>query len=128
MKQEIIITDLAEIKGVAKEISLFTTRRKNILIRIPHLTEEENSQLEAKVTKHYSACGCGQGRISGVITLVGYVLLVLTGIISIYELGVLNTILLYFACSIVTMLIGKIYGLWNARKALLKLVNELQIK
>ena len=125
MKQEIIIKDIAEIKNIAKEISLFSTKRKKITVQIELFTEEENQLLENKIDKYYNACGCSQGRITGIITFIGYLILVLTGIISIYKLGIGKTILLYFACSFVTMLIGKIYGLWNARRSLVQLSNQL---
>ena len=127
MEQEIIIKEIAKIKNISKEISLFSVKRKKIKVEIDIFNEEENKQLENRINKYYNACGCSEGRVTGIITFIGYIILVSTGIISIYRLGIGNTILLYFACSFVTMLIGKIYGLWYARRSLTKLSDQLQL-
>jgi len=54
-----------------------------------------------------------------------FVLLVLTGVISIRALGIGRVVLVYFAISFVTMFFAKIVALRRARRSLLQLANEL---
>lgn len=129
MKQERIIESIDEIKRIASEINLFSAGKKGrIKVQLPLFTEEENVQIGHKIEKYYSACGCGQGRITGIITLGIFVVLILTGIISLVQLGIWNTIWLYFGCSMVTMFFGKLYGLRKARLSLIALADELELK
>lgn len=129
MRQELTISNVSEIRQIVREINLFSTgNKKKLNVQLEGFSEEENKQLETKIQKFYSACGCSQGRITGIITMIGYVILVLTGIISIYKLGVGKTILLYLAFSFVTMFFGKIYGLRKARRQLIALASEVESK
>ena len=128
MQQEIVISDVTTLKSMVHEINLFQKKKKKIKVEFEFLNEEENKQLQNKIQKYYSACGCSQGRMTGVFTLLAYAGFLFTGIISVYKLGIGNTILLYFACSIITMTVGKIYGLQKARRSLLHLANELELK
>jgi len=74
----IIVNSAAEIGKLASDIKLFGSRKREIRVQLAGLSEAENKALEMTISRHYSACGCGQGRISGVITLVGYLTLVMT--------------------------------------------------
>ena len=122
----ITVNSAAEIGKLASDIKLFGSRKREIRVQLAGLSEAENKALEMTISRHYSACGCGQGRISGVITLVGYLTLVITGVISVRSLGIGKTILLYFACATVAMIIGKAFGLWNARRSIIALSDQFQ--
>lgn len=126
MQPETIISSSASLQSLAHEIGLFKTARKNIRIQFDHLSEQENANLQHQVIKHYQACGCSQGRVTGIITLLGFVVLLVTGVVSVRDLGIAKTVLYYFLCSFITMLIGKIIGLWQARQQLTKLATELE--
>ena len=126
VEPENIIDSGASLKSLVHEIGLFKTPRKNIHIQFDHLSDQANASLQEKVMKHYKACGCSQGRTVGVITLLGFVFLLVTGVVSVRELGIGKTLLLYFLCSFVTMLIGKIVGLWQARQQLTKLATDVE--
>jgi hypothetical protein len=126
IKQETIISNSASLKKLIPEISLFKTARKNIHLQIDHLTEQENKLLQYRVEKYYKACGCSQGRITGIITLIAFIVLMLTGIVPVHELGIGKTFLYYFILSFITMLIGKIAGLWQAREQLGKIADKLE--
>lgn len=122
----IIVTSAEEIAGLARHVGLFAKHNRNIRVDLGGLTPAENKALEADIIKHYSACGCGQGRISGIITLIGYLALVLTGVISVKTLGIGKTILLYFACATVAMIVGKAFALSKARRSLIALSEQFQ--
>ena len=126
MEPETIINSGASLKSLVNEVGLFKTRRKNIRIQFDHLSDQANANLREQVSKHYEACGCSQGRTVGVITLLGFVLLLVIGVVPVRELGIGKTLLLYFLCSFVTMLIGKIVGLWQARQQLIKLATDVE--
>lgn len=123
---ETVITSGASLKGLVHDVGLFKTPRKNIRIQLDHLSDQANANLQEQVKKHYEACGCSQGRTIGVITLLGFVSLVVTGVVSVRELGIGKTLLFYFVCSFITMLIGKIVGLWQARQQLKKLATDVE--
>lgn len=120
------ITDAREIGDLAREVSLLSPRKGTIAVALAGLSEAENEALAATITRHYTACGCGQGRVAGIVTLVGYVTLALTGIISVRALGAWKTILLYFACASVAMIVGKVFALRNARRSLIALSEQLR--
>ena len=126
MKQETIISNSASIKELIPEINLFKAARKNIRLQIENLSEEENKKLQYKVEKYYKDCGCSQGRITGIITLFVFIVLMLTGIVPVRELGIAQTFLYYFIFSFITMLIGKIAGLYQARRQLGIIAGKLE--
>jgi len=126
MQPETVISSSESLKALVHEMGLFKTRRKNIRIQFDHLSEQDNANLQEQVMKHYKACGCSQGRTIGVFTLLAFVVFVITGVVSVRELGIVKTLLYYFAFSFVTMLIGKIFGLWQARQQLRKLAAEFE--
>ena len=128
MQEEIIISSSASLKTLVHEIGLFKTASKDIRVQFDHLSDKDNSNLQQQVMKHYKACGCSQGRTIGIITLLGFVALVITGVISVRELGIAKTLLFYFLISFITMLIGKIVGLWQARQQLTKLATQVENK
>lgn len=126
MQSETIINSSASLKTLADEIGLFNTSRKDIRIQFEHLSDQDNANLQQQVTKYYKACGCSEGRVIGIFTLLGFVVLVLSGVVSVRELGIAKTLLLYFLTSFTTMLIGKIFGLWQARQQLTKLATDVE--
>ncbi|HET8671986.1 MAG TPA: hypothetical protein VFM05_15625 [Candidatus Saccharimonadales bacterium] len=128
MQQEIIISSSESLKTLVHEIGLFKTASKDIRVQFDHLSDKDNSNLQQQVMKHYKACGCSQGRTIGIITLLGFVALVITGVVSVRELGIAKTLLFYFLISFITMLIGKIVGLWQARQQLTKLATQVENK
>jgi len=127
MTTNIIIEKASDVRQLAKRMSMFRVNRGTINVQIPYLPEEENEELQKEITKHYGACGCSQGRIAGIVTFVGYTLMVVTGIISIYRLGIWKTLLGYFMVSFVSMLVVKSFAIRNARKSLEGIASQLQL-
>jgi hypothetical protein len=122
---ERVITTLAEVRALAGELRSLRRRRQEVLVQVPELGAEERHRLQAEIGSYATACGCGQGRVAGILTLVAFILLLATGAIPWRELGVGKVLLLYFGTSLLIMLIGKLYGLVRARLALVKLCREL---
>jgi hypothetical protein len=120
-----IVSTAADVRALISDLGLFTLRRRKITVRIPGLATERQKQLELEIARHYAVCGCEQGRVTGVLTLLAYVILLATGVIPFRELGLGRTIGYYFLCSFITMLGGKIYGLWQARHSLAQLAGRL---
>ena len=119
------ISSAQDIRSLIPDISLFRERKKKIAVHFAQLSEFENKELEKKIKAHYQACGCGQGRVAGIFTLLAYMMPFVAGFVSVKALGWPRTILYYFAISAVTMFIGKIYGLFKARIQLARLADEL---
>lgn len=120
-----MIATAADIRALIPEMSLLTLRRKKIKVRVPALDDVQQRRLEAEITRHYTVCGCHQGRATGALTLLVYVILVLTDVIPFHELGLWRVVWYYFLCSFFTMLCGKIYGLGHARISLARLADRL---
>jgi len=125
MEPELFINNASEIKSIINDISLFNSKRVKITIDFLEFTDFENEALEKKINKHYNTCGCKQGKITGIIIFISFILLVSSGIISFSKLGIVNTILLYFAFSFAIMLCTKLISIWHAKKSLLNLSNQL---
>ncbi len=128
MKSEKTIRNVTEIKELAKGINLMSTGRiKPVKVAFTDLTHEENQQLTSELQVLYSACGCAQGRTSGVFTLVIFIVLVIAGVIPIQEFGTTKTMLLFLVCTLVAMFLGKVYGLIMGRRALMKFVDKVEM-
>ncbi len=125
---ERVISTLAEVCELGDNPGALRERRRRkgtVVVRVPELGTEGCRRLEGEIASYVSACGCGQGRVAGIVTLITSVLLVVTGVVPLRELGVRNAVFLYFALSFTTMLIGKMYGLLHARMALVRLCRDL---
>jgi hypothetical protein len=126
MREEFLVYRIDQLEQISREISIFGSRKKKITVHLSFLAQEENKVIESTVNKYYTACGCFQGRATGAFTLITYVILLSTGVLSIYNMGIGKTILLYIACATVSMTIGKIYGLRQARRSLKQLADHLR--
>ncbi|MDZ4747299.1 MAG: hypothetical protein SH808_02355 [Saprospiraceae bacterium] len=120
------ITQSNQVRQLAGKINIWSPGKKTFKVQFSHLSEEANQEVEKTIARHYSTCGCHQGRVAGIFTFIGYIILVFSGIISVYSLGIGKTILLYFLFSFVIMLIAKIVALLRARRALLDLATQLE--
>ena len=125
MQSELIVSDTSGIRAVARQMSIWRIERRTLSVRFPSLDDEANAALRRRMSVYVGACGCHQGRVAGFATLGTYVLLVLSGVISIRALGLQHVVLLYFLVSFVVMFIGKLIGLSNARRGLRSLADEV---
>ena len=121
----LVVSDTSGIRAIAQRISVWRIERRALDVQFPALDDEANAGVRRRISLHYGACGCHQGRAAGFATLAIFVLLVLTGIISIRALGIGRVVLVYFAISFVTMFVAKIVALRRARRSLDQLASEL---
>ena len=129
MESDKVIYNVAEIRKLIKEINLLSTGKiKPIKMEFEEFPSEENQHLTNELKLLYSACGCVQGRTSGVFTLVAFIVLVIAGVIPIQEYGTTKTMLIFLVCAVVAMFFGKVYGLLKGRRALLKFADEVEEK
>ncbi len=128
MKQELIIHNVSELQKISKEINIWGIKKYEVSVQIDNLTIQENKMIEDKVKKYYGVCGCGEGKVAGIFTLIIFITLLATGVISIKIVGIGRTIGLYFLIALITMLISKIYALLRARTRLTDLVLETRNK
>lgn len=127
MESNKVIYNVAEIRKLVKEINLLSTGKiKPVKMELKEFTVEENQKLTTELEVLYSACGCAQGRTSGVFALVVFIVLVIAGVIPIQTYGTTKTTLIFLVCAVVAMFIGKMYGLIKGRKALLKFADEVE--
>lgn len=127
MKSDKIIRSTVEIKKLIKGINLMSTGKiKPVKVEFEELSQEENHRLTQELEVLYSACGCAQGRTSGVFALVVFIVLVIAGIIPIQEYGTTKTMLIFFGFALVAMFFGKLYGLIKGRRALLNFADEVE--
>src|SRR5687768_7573776 len=121
----LLVSDPGGIRAIAQRISVWRIERRALNVRFPALDDEANDAVRRRISVHYGACGCHQGRVAGFWTLAIFVLLVVTGVVSIRALSIGRLVLIYFAISFVTMFIAKIIGLCRARRSLYRLADEL---
>jgi len=121
----LVVSDTSGIRAIAQRISVWRIERRALDVQFPVLDDEANAAVRRRISLHYGACGCHQGRAAGFATLAIFVLLVLTGVISIRALGIGRVVLVYFAISFVTMFVAKIVALRRARRSLDQLASEL---
>jgi hypothetical protein len=120
-----VISTLDEVRDLGRNPRLLRRRRDEVSIEVPELGREERLRLRSEIANYATACGCGQGRVAGMLTLLAYVVLLVTGVIPWRELGVRRVLLLYVAVSFGGMLIGKLYGRVRARLSLARLCRDL---
>ena len=127
MKSDRVIRNIAEIKELVKGINLMSTGKiKPVTVELEELSQEENQLLTQELEVLYSACGCTQGRTSGVFALVAFIVLVIAGVIPIQEYGTTKTMLVFLVFALMAMFFGKLYGLIKGRRALLKFADEVE--
>lgn len=128
MKQIFIVQKLSDLKKISQEINFLGIKKYDLQVAFDFLTEEENHNIEIKIKKYYAVCGCQEGRSAGVITLIIFITLLLTGFVSVSAIGILKTILLYFTIAFVCMFISKVIAIIHARHQLSKLVQNIENK
>ena len=122
---EAVITGGRDVRALIGDLTLLTLRRRKLVMRIPGMPEADQTRLAGIIGRHYAVCGCDQGRISGIFTLLAYTVLVIADFIPLSELGWPRVVGYYFLCSFITMFAGKLYGLWRARAGLARLADQL---
>lgn len=100
------------------------TTSKSVVLQIPSLTENEILYWEDKLTTEKNACGCEEGTVFLLITLVGLAILIFNGS-SLLPKGSITTTFLGIALSFMSIGIGKSFGIHRAKHRLARSIHEL---
>ncbi len=119
MSHEIRITDPSAIRQLAREVNFWGSPGKSLRVELSGYSAQQNEALQQEILRHYAVCGCDQGRTAGIVILLLFALLLLTGLLS--HIGFWNLLWLYLGSSFVTMLLAKAYTIWRARRSLIRL-------
>lgn len=128
MSQRTVISDTNDIRMVAKDISIFSSRKKIFKAKFDHFTDSQNLELEKTVVRYYSLNQHNLWNILPGYILATYLLLVFTDIISYNKLGLISIILLYIPFAIGSISLTRVAVTWYAKKSLLKLANDLELQ
>lgn len=101
MSQRTVLSDTNDIRMIAKDISVFSSRKKIFKAKFYHFTDSQNLELEKTVVRYYSLNQHNFWNILPGYILASYLLLVFAGIISYHELGLIPIILLYIPFALV---------------------------
>ena len=123
--ERLVVSTLDDVRGLGRNPRSLRRRRDEVSIEVPELGPGERQRLRAEIANYATACGCGQGRVAGILTLLAYVLLLAIGAIPWRELGIRRVLVLYVAVSFGGMLIGKLYGRVRARLSLARVCRDL---
>lgn len=126
MQQRTFITDTEDIRGIAREISIFSCKKQIFKVQLSQLSETENFDVEKKLVKLYSLGQHAFWAILPVYTILIYLMMVVVRIIPYNELGIIPTILLYAPFALGAILLLRITATIYAKRSLNKLAQELQ--
>lgn len=128
MSQRTVLSDTNDIRMIAKDISVFSSRKKIFKAKFYHFTDSQNLELEKTVVRYYSLNQHNFWNILPVYILGSYLLLVFAGIISYHELGLIPTIVLYVPFALVCIFLARLAVTLYAKKSLQRLANELELQ
>lgn len=128
MSQRTVLSDTNDIRMIAKDISVFSSRKKIFKAKFYHFTDSQNLELEKTVVRYYSLNQHNFWNILPGYILASYLLLVFAGIISYHELGLIPIILLYIPFALVFIFFTRSAVTWYAKKSLQKLANDLELQ
>lgn len=128
MSQRTILSDIDDIRLIAKDINVFSCRKRIFKARFHQFSDSQNMELEKTVVRYYSLNQQSFWNILPGYTLVIYLLLVFADVISFNRLGLIPIILLYIPFALVSVYLTRIAVTWYAKRSLLKLVNDLEIQ
>ncbi len=128
MSQRTVLSDTNDIRMIAKDISIFSSRKKIFKAKFYHFTDSQNLELEKRVVRYYSLNQHNFWNILPVYTLGSYLLLVFAGIISYHELGLIPTIVLYVPFALISIFLSRLTVTLYAKKSLQRLANDLDLQ
>ena len=128
MSQRTVLSDTNDIRMIAKDISVFSSKKKIFKAKFYHFTDSQNLELEKTVVRYYSLNQHNFWNILPVYILGSYILLVFAGIISYHELGLIPTIVLYVPFALVCIFLARLAVTLYAKKSLQRLANELELQ
>jgi FlaA1/EpsC-like NDP-sugar epimerase len=128
MSQRTVLSDVNDIRVVAKDISIFSCRKRIFKAKFHQFTDSQNIELEKIVVRYYSLIQQKFWNTLPGYTLITYLLFVFADVISFNKLGLIPIILLYIPFAFVLVYITRIAVTWYAKRSLLKLANDLELQ
>jgi len=128
MSQRTILSDINDIRNVAKDINVFSCKKKIFKARFYQFTDSQNMELEKTIVRYYSLNQHNFWNILPGSTLISYLLLVFADFVSFNKLGLIPIILLYIPFALVSVCLTRIAVTWYAKRSLLKLANQLELQ
>ena len=61
----LVVSDTSGIRAIAQRISVWRIERRALDVQFPVLDDEANAAVRRRISLHYGACGCHQGRAAG---------------------------------------------------------------
>lgn len=120
MEQPLItIRNIEDISNLIENFSYLSTKYQKIALHpdFPNPPGESNASLEQKLNASFNACGCAEGANAALFG----VALAIAGI----HLEVVNFWLL-FPSLVLLALMGKLFGIWRGRRALVGILRSLR--
>lgn len=125
MEQRTTISNVSDIRHIAGEIGMFHIRRRMISVQLNQFTEEENRLIERKIVKQYAMQHALLSASTGLGVTVLYVLLIVSGIITLSDhprAWFIGGYILFFGGAVV---LQRVFRCWYSRKVLRRLADQL---
>lgn len=126
MPQRTIITDVSDIKNIARDINIFSCRKQIFKVQLTQFSNTENQEVEKTVVRYYSFGQHGFWNALPGYTLLMYLVMIVANIIPIDSIGLVPIILLYVPFSFGSFFILRILIAWYAKRSLIKLANDIE--
>lgn len=120
--QNIIVYDLLQLSTLLNQ-----KKRSGWKLEMEELTRNENDIFEKIIKKYHGACGCSQGAVAMLLSGISYLALLYLGDFHKTD-RIFLEILLGFILIIVSVGIGKTFGIFIARRKLKNCLYELRRK
>ncbi len=126
--QIIYIKEMDDFQKLLLNYSVFGLRKDRAILQLSGFTAEENQKFGELVNVYYRACGCSEGTLAGMVGVVFIVAIYFVNgwpwnYYSIQQ-GIVYTVIVLF----LSMSIGKVFGLLQAKHKLKRLIQELSTK
>lgn len=123
-RNKCIITHPSQLNSLS---TLPFTRRSGLgkIVLSDSYPDENKKQMEYDLNKNYYACGCAQGAKA---MLIGLLIFGVSGVFGFlyYDWSVTKSLAYFFGGTILTSLMGKLVGLFQANRNLRATVKEIQ--
>jgi hypothetical protein len=110
--------DLGRLPG-----ALVRPRAVRVLLAVPGIDPDVQRQFELRLSRLLSTCGCGEGAALGLLYLVFWPVMLLTGVVSVTSALQWGLLVAGF---VVTLIGGKLLGLTVARARLARQLRHLR--
>ncbi|MEQ9263383.1 MAG: hypothetical protein RLP14_09500 [Owenweeksia sp.] len=126
MKEEIRLTNPAQIRALADEVRFFGTRPERIIPDFIMLTLEENESLSEKIRRCYAFYHYSQRKVIGLIIFFLYLTFLLSRWSPLPQPGWESVVLTCTGCAMLSLVIIRLYGVHRTRMVLRYMAFNLE--